>query len=119
MLTTMKETQRVAAEARAASGLSIRELARLAGVSFTTVARIESGDVDPGVGTLRKILSAAGRDLLLTTEPSKSRRATLAAVADAVTTGPAGDRPDWTRLRALLDHLVRDPDHVEAAITPR
>jgi transcriptional regulator with XRE-family HTH domain len=118
-LTSMEEAQSVVAEARAASGLSIRELASLAGVSFTTVARIESGDVDPGVRTLRKILSAAGLDLRLTTEPSKSRRATLASLADAVTTGPTGERPDWTRLRALLDRLALEPEQVQAAITPR
>jgi transcriptional regulator with XRE-family HTH domain len=118
-LTAMKEAQRIVTAARAASGLSIRELARLAGVSFTTVARIESGDVDPSVGTLRKIVSAAGRDLRITTELSTSPRATLAAVADAVTAGPAGERPDWTRLRALLDRLTLAPDQVGAAITPR
>jgi transcriptional regulator with XRE-family HTH domain len=118
-LTTMKEAQDIVAEARSASGLSIRELARLAGVSFTTVARIESGDVDPSLGTLRKIVAAAGRDLRITTEPSKSRPLALAALADAVTKGPAGERPDWTRLRALLDRLLLEPDQVEAAITPR
>jgi transcriptional regulator with XRE-family HTH domain len=118
-LTAMKEAQKIAAEARSASGLSIRELARLAGVSFTTVARIESGDTDPTVGTLRKIIAATGRDLRITTEPSKSRRLALAALADAVTTGRAGERPDWTRLRALLDHLARNPDQIGAAITPR
>jgi transcriptional regulator with XRE-family HTH domain len=118
-LTAMEEVQKVVAEARARSGLSIRELARLAGVSFTTVARIESGDVDPSVGTVRKIVAAAGRELRITTEPSKSRLVTLAALAGAVTTSRAGERPDWTRLRAFLDRLALEPDQVEAAITSR
>src|SRR5438067_12831389 len=112
------QAREIAAEARSASGLSIRELGRLAGVSFTTVARIQSGDIDPTVETLRKIVAATGRDLRITTEPSKSRRAALAALADAVTSSSGGERPDWTRLRALLDHLARDPDQVAAAITP-
>ncbi|MGH9172471.1 MAG: helix-turn-helix domain-containing protein [Acidimicrobiales bacterium] len=51
------------AEARRASGLSQRELARRAHVSRTTVAEIESGVRDPGVRTLRSVLHGAGLDL--------------------------------------------------------
>lgn len=43
---------------RAALGLTQNELAKRAGVSQPLVARIESGDVDPRVSTLQRILDA-------------------------------------------------------------
>jgi len=43
---------------RAAVGLTQNELAKRAGVSQPLVARIESGDVDPRVSTLQRILDA-------------------------------------------------------------
>jgi len=43
---------------RKEAGLTQRELARLAGVSQSLIARIESGTVDPRASTLRKILQA-------------------------------------------------------------
>lgn len=101
------------------AGLSIRELARLADVSFTTVSRIESGEVDPTLGTLMKIVAAAGCDLHVATEPALQRPIRLADLADAVTHTTSGDRPDWTRLRSFLDHLALNPDQVGAAITQR
>ena len=66
----MEEAQTLVAEARRAAGLSLRELARLAGVSFTTISRIEAAEMDPTLGTLRRILEAAGSGL----PPSGLRR---------------------------------------------
>ncbi|AEM38032.1 transcriptional regulator, XRE family [Pyrolobus fumarii 1A] len=43
---------------RLAAGLSQRELARLAGVSQSLIAKIEAGKVNPRVETLKKILDA-------------------------------------------------------------
>lgn len=48
------------AVARRMSSLSTREAAILAGVAPSTVTRIESGEMDPTVGTLEKILAACG-----------------------------------------------------------
>ena len=119
MLTAMEEAGELVAEARRAADLSLRELARLAGVSFTTIDRIESGETDPSLGTLRRILSAAGRTLRLDTTPSEGRHPALRDLASAVRTTPAGEQPDWTRLRAFLDYLDRHPEETERAITPR
>ncbi len=47
-------------EARAASGLSQRELARRAGTSQSVVARIELGQSSPSWETLQRLLGAAG-----------------------------------------------------------
>lgn len=46
--------------ARLGAGLSIRELASRAGVAASTVWRIETGRLDPTVGMLERLLSAAG-----------------------------------------------------------
>jgi transcriptional regulator with XRE-family HTH domain len=108
----MSEAALLVADARRSAGLSVRELARLAGVSFTTITRVESGQLDPTVGMLLRILAGAGQRLQLNAVPLADRRRTLADLADR-------DLPDWTRLRAFLDHLARHPDEVEAAITAR
>ena len=49
--------------ARRRAGLSQRELAERAGVPQSTVARIESGAVDPRASTLRALLRACEVDL--------------------------------------------------------
>src|SRR5688572_15581468 len=49
--------------ARRRAGLSQRELAERAGVPQSTLARIESGAVDPRVGTVRALLRACEMDL--------------------------------------------------------
>ena len=50
-------------EARSKAGLTQRELAARAGTSQSVVARIEAGQTRPGVGTLRRLLEAAGFEL--------------------------------------------------------
>lgn len=49
--------------ARGRAGLSQRRLAALAGVPQSTVSRIESGAIDPRVGTLRRLLRSCGYEL--------------------------------------------------------
>lgn len=56
-------------EARSRAGLGLRELARRAGTSHATLARYESGDVDPRVGTLIRIVAACGYELRIGLEP--------------------------------------------------
>ena len=55
--------------ARAASGLTQRELARRAATSQSVVARVESGQVDPSTGTLSRLLEAAGHSVRVEIEP--------------------------------------------------
>lgn len=106
------------AEGRKAAGLSLRELGQLAGVSFTTITRIEHGDMDPTVGMLSRILDACGRRLRLDATPDDTtRRPTLADLGDATTETPTGERPDFTRLRGFLDYLALHPEQVQRAIT--
>lgn len=46
--------------ARIRAGMTVRELARASGVSAATVSRIESGLVDPSVGTYRNVMAGTG-----------------------------------------------------------
>ena len=57
-------------------GLSLHELADRAGVSYVTIARIESGRMSPTVTTLEKLAQALGitvRDLFPREKPHKRR----------------------------------------------
>ena len=94
--------------ARTSADLTMRALAARAHVATSTIARIESGKVDPTVGMLARLLSAAGRELQLGTHRQPGPE--IAELADAWSSGPRGDRPDWTRLRAFLDQLARHPE---------
>ena len=85
------------AEVRQSAELSLRELAKLAGVSFTTIRRIETGEMDPTVGMLRRVLSAAGAELEMTAKPAARRRASLAALADKYDENVSGERPTGQR----------------------
>ncbi len=107
-------------EARLAAGLSARALAQRAGTSTTTVTRIERGSMDPTVGMLRRLMAAAGQAVVVSTRPAhRSASLQLADLTDAWTRTAVGDRPDWTRLRALLDGLALRPDRTSEVISRR
>ncbi len=61
--------QNTVSAALATSQHNKRELARRAGVSASTVTRIQQGSIDPTLGTARKILAAAGLQLPAFPEP--------------------------------------------------
>lgn len=102
-------------EAREEAGLSMRALAECAGTSTSTITRIEAGRMDPTVGMLRRLLLAAGHELQVSLH-TRADRTQLADLVDGWGPTPSGDRPDWTRLRAFLDHLTLHPDTVADAI---
>ena len=51
---------RMLKHARARAGLTQRQLAAMVGIRQETIARIESGKVDPRVGTLDRLLEGCG-----------------------------------------------------------
>ncbi len=122
---TVEEPREAVRRARTAAGLSIRALAEIAGISPTTVTRIEAGRVDPGWGTLRKVLAAAGEEAVLSTQRLPARpvrspsRTTLAGLSDAWQRTARGDTPDWTRLRGALDVLAQHPELLPDALESR
>ena len=58
--------------ARAAAGLTQRELARRARTSQSVIARIERGQVSPSLDTLVRLLAAAGFELRIELEPTSA-----------------------------------------------
>ena len=109
----MAETATLVSGARTSAGLTMRALAARADVATSTIARIEAGKVDPTVGMLARLLRAAGRELELGTHRAPGPE--IADLADAWSRGLRGDRPDWTRLRAFLDHLALHPEQKGSA----
>jgi transcriptional regulator with XRE-family HTH domain len=93
---------------RMALGLSMRDLATLADVSYPTISRIENGQDQPRWDTLSKLSAALGKRLVASFEDLETPR--LADIADH------GAEPDWTRLRGLIDHLRLQPELTGAAI---
>ena len=74
--------------------------------------------MDPTIGMLRRLLAAAGSELTL--DASRARdEPELRSLTDAWTRTGHGDRPDWIRLRGLLDELLYHPALIEAAIARR
>ncbi len=90
----MTDAATLVREARRDAGLSLRALAERADVSFTTVFRIEHGEVDPTTGTLRKLLGALGPELELG-RSTLAQGPELAELSDAWSSDRAGqDQPD-------------------------
>ena len=119
MLTVVTDAATLVREARCDAGLSLRALAERADVCFTTVFRIEHGQLDPTTGTLSKLLGALGQELELGRSTSV-HGPQLAELSDAWSTDRAGqEQPDWTRLRAFLDHLARHPEASAHAVRSR
>lgn len=57
------------ADCRHSVGLSLRELAKRAGTSHSTLAAYEAGRKAPSLATLERILNAAGYDLAVGVRP--------------------------------------------------
>lgn len=97
----MRTSAELVRTARERADLSRRALAERSGMAYTTVWRIEHGQIDPTIGTLRKLLAGAGEQLELDSHDADIPR--LAALNDAwhrdsLRAGPAGldavARPD-------------------------
>lgn len=117
MLTSMPDSSTLLHTARLRAGLSIRTLASLAGVSASTVSRIESAQMDPTIGMLERLLAAAGHDLAIST--THNQHPTIASLANAWRSSSRGDVIDWTRLRAFLDYLFLHPTETPLALATK
>lgn len=56
---------KIISEARAESGLSLRELAKLTGLSPSAISRYEDGSRQPTVDTLNVLLKALNKELVI------------------------------------------------------
>ncbi|MFF5179599.1 helix-turn-helix domain-containing protein [Micromonospora sp. NPDC000316] len=82
--------------------LSQRQLAELAGVSQTVIARIERGDRAPNVPVLERLLAAMDVQLVVGVEPLDAH---LDARIDDLAARPIAERIDELDLDRLLDRL--------------
>lgn len=64
---------------REEAGLTQRELAKLAGTAQSLVARIETGRANPTIGTVERLLRAAGCELQLKAGPAPPSDPVVAA----------------------------------------
>jgi transcriptional regulator with XRE-family HTH domain len=84
---------------RTRAGLSLRQLARRAGTSHSTLAAYEAGRVTPGVETIERIVRAAGFALDLEVSPraggadAEARGRELVAVLELAAQFPARHDP--------------------------
>jgi transcriptional regulator with XRE-family HTH domain len=115
MLSYMESAATLIRRARIDGGLSARALAERADVPASTVTRIESGQVDPTMGMLAKIIHAAGGELEVTFRVQSKHRPDLADLAAAWIASPE-DRPDLRKFRAFIDYLRLHSDEVESSI---
>src|SRR5688572_18024481 len=93
----MLDIARLLAEARQRAGLSQRELAARAGTSQPAIARLERGDADPRLGTLERVVAAAGFEIRAELTPRVAGDPVVEAYKRDV---------DRTLLRANLDQSV-------------
>ena len=108
MLSVMSSPGDLLAAARREAGLSMHALAARAKVAYTTVSRIEHGQVDPTTGMLQRLLAASGARLELSTSADDTPQ--LADLVDAWKVEHGSALPNWTRLRAFLDMLAQRPE---------
>jgi transcriptional regulator with XRE-family HTH domain len=94
--------------ARLEAGLSMHALAARAQVAYTTVSRIEHGQVDPTTGMLQRLLAATGMQLEFSTKADAIPQ--LADLVDAWKVEQGSAPPNRTRLRAFLDMLAQRPE---------
>ena len=98
-------------------GMSTRDLARLAGVAYPTISRIENGHEQPRWSTLQKIFVVLGYSFApATDEREQPRLADLSEAWSKDATG--GEHPDWTRLRAFADRMTLQPELIARGIFP-
>jgi transcriptional regulator with XRE-family HTH domain len=116
-LTFMESPATWIRDGRRSLGLSTRDLARLAGVAYPTISRIENGHDQPRWSTLERIFDVLGSPL--TPSANDDDRPRLADLRDAWIQDALGtEHPEWVRFRAFADQLTMRPSLTAQAILP-
>jgi transcriptional regulator with XRE-family HTH domain len=89
------------AKSRERSGLSCRALAARAGVTTSTITRIERGEMEPTVAMLARLTAAAGSVLVVTEVPTLSGLGSRLHEPDL----------DWVAVRLFTDWVALHPWH--------
>ncbi len=89
--------------ARLDAGLTLRELADAAGTSHSTLSAYESGRVDPRSETVRRVLAAAGWQLVAEPTPRPLREPWQASPGDELWN--AIELADWLPKKPATERL--------------
>src|SRR5579884_803671 len=103
-------------QARLASGRSQHVLARLAGCPQPRVSEVERSVSDPMVGTLDRLVRAAGHQLVVLPSRAPTAAATAAAVARYLGGGPGGEERAFRALIGFSDGLAGAEPAVRVAL---
>jgi len=101
--------------ARAARGVSQRELSKAAHVSQPGIAAVESGSHDTTVGRLELLLTALGQRM--TVLPTRTRPVWEAAVALRQALDEGNESTAWREIIQLADDLAREDGATRVALT--
>jgi DNA-binding XRE family transcriptional regulator len=67
-LSELRDVMKLLKAARESSGLSLRELEAMTGISRGNLSRLENGDNNPTIATLRRYAAAIGKTVRITVE---------------------------------------------------
>jgi len=99
---------------RLKAGLSRKQVARQAGISLSTVSRVEEGMMDPTISMAQRLFSAVGVHMEISI--SEIPKYSIAHLNSAL----LGDRIefdlDWTQIRIFVDRMCNEPHLIGAAI---
>jgi transcriptional regulator with XRE-family HTH domain len=99
---------------RLKAGLSRKQVARKAGISLSTVSRVEEGMMDPTISMAQRLFSAVGVHMEISI--SEIPKYSIAHLNSAL----LGDRIefdlDWTQIRIFVDRMCNEPHLISTAI---
>lgn len=104
-------------QARAAAGVSTRELASAAGGAQPRVTEIERGASDPRVDTLEGLLRAIGYQLVALPTRAPTAAAVAQAIRDDLDDRAGSDDRAFRSLLVLSDGLSTATDPIKVALT--
>jgi len=96
------------------SGLSRKQVARHAGVSLSTVSRVEEGNMDPTISMAQRLFSAVGvhMEITILDIPQYS----IAHLHSALQGDLIEFDIDWTQIRNFVDRMCNEPHLITTAI---
>lgn len=102
------------ADFRIRSGLSRKQIARQAGVSLSTVSRVEEGIMDPTISMAQRLFSAVGVHMEFSL--SEIPKFSIAHLHNALQGEHIDFDLNWTQIRNFIDRMCNEPHLIAAAI---
>jgi transcriptional regulator with XRE-family HTH domain len=99
---------------RIKAGLSRKQVARHAGVSLSTVSRVEEGNMDPTISMAQRLFSTVGVHLEISI--SDIPQYSIAHLHSALQGDLIEFDLDWTQIRIFVDRMCNEPHLITTAI---